>query len=397
MKGKKRWATGLVAGLLATSMALPAFAESVSELQEQLKQLKKQQEEVQAKQNQAKQEAQQLKGKKQDVTEQIAALDQQIAQTEAQLQQVQKQVSQTKRDLEKARAELEEAEKRVEERSELLKTRVRLMYTKSGPSYLEVLFSSDSFADFLAKARALQMIAAQDRAILEQNKADRDMIAQKEQEIAEHLATLQAQEAEVSKLRTRLDRERQQKRTLLKQIEQQIVEMELIEEEQRQALLALARQQSALQAKIVEAQRRDASLASRKARGTYVWPVPGYTRVSSDFGWRTHPITGDRRFHAGIDLAAPQGSAILAAEDGVVLVAQYVNGYGNTVIIDHGGGVWTLYAHIRNGGTMVKPGEVVSAGQKIAEVGSTGNSTGPHLHFEVVVNGEPQNPWNYIR
>lgn len=124
-------------------------------------------------------------------------------------------------------------------------------------------------------------------------------------------------------------------------------------------------------------------------------PVSG-ARLSSNYGTRVHPISGQVKKHTGVDLAAPQGTDIRAAEGGVVIVAEWWSGYGNTVIIDHGDNVWTLYGHIRNGGIKVEKGDKVKRGQKIAEVGSTGNSTGPHLHFEVRINGSPVDPSPYL-
>lgn len=119
-------------------------------------------------------------------------------------------------------------------------------------------------------------------------------------------------------------------------------------------------------------------------------------RLSSGYGMRIHPITGVKKNHTGVDLAAPQGTDIHAAQDGVVIVAEWWSGYGNTVIIDHGDNVWTLYGHIRSGGIKVEKGQQVKKGETIAEVGSTGNSTGPHLHFEVRINGNPVDPMPYL-
>ncbi|MNI10557.1 Murein DD-endopeptidase MepM [compost metagenome] len=124
-------------------------------------------------------------------------------------------------------------------------------------------------------------------------------------------------------------------------------------------------------------------------------PVNG-ARLSSGYGTRVHPITGKVKAHTGVDLAASEGTDIHAAEGGIVIVAEWWGGYGNTVIIDHGDNVWTLYGHIRNGGLKVEKGEQVKKGQKIAEVGSTGNSTGPHCHFEVRINGNPVDPMPYL-
>ncbi|MDO3412039.1 peptidoglycan DD-metalloendopeptidase family protein [Saccharibacillus sp. CPCC 101409] len=139
----------------------------------------------------------------------------------------------------------------------------------------------------------------------------------------------------------------------------------------------------------------DSSYSNNTSSAAMLTPVDNY-RMSSGYGTRVHPITGKVKKHTGVDLAAPQGTDIHAAADGVVTVAQWWNGYGNTVVIDHGNGVWSLYGHIRDGGLMVTPGQTVKRGEKIAEVGSTGNSTGPHCHFEVRVNGSPVDPVPYL-
>lgn len=128
--------------------------------------------------------------------------------------------------------------------------------------------------------------------------------------------------------------------------------------------------------------------------GDIHWPSPGYKRVTSPFGYRIHPISGERKFHTGIDIAIPHGEEILAAQDGEVIYAGFMGGYGNVIIIDHGGGISTLYAH--NSRLVVRLGSMVNQGDKIAECGSTGMSTGAHLHFEVRVNGEYKNPFEYI-
>jgi Membrane proteins related to metalloendopeptidases len=129
----------------------------------------------------------------------------------------------------------------------------------------------------------------------------------------------------------------------------------------------------------------------------FAWPVPSAHGISSEFGYRTHPLTGKLSLHNGIDIPAPEGTPIVAAEDGKVIAASYMNDYGNTVIIDHGGGLWTLYGHIKEGGILVRVGQQVRRGQIIALVGSTGNATGPHLHFTVYKNQEAVNPMNYLR
>lgn len=155
-------------------------------------------------------------------------------------------------------------------------------------------------------------------------------------------------------------------------------------------LIALAEQEEATAAAL---KRELAGSGSGQVSTKFTWPVNG--RISSNFGWRIHPITGRRTHHDGIDIAAPSGTPILAAADGKVIRATYMNGYGNTIILDHGNGVTTLYAHQLNGGFRVGVGAQVKKGQRIGTVGSTGASTGPHLHYEVRVNGVAKNPRNY--
>lgn len=128
--------------------------------------------------------------------------------------------------------------------------------------------------------------------------------------------------------------------------------------------------------------------------GKFVFPAPSYTAVTSEQGWRVHPVFGTSKYHSGMDLAAPSGTAILAAAEGKVTLAGWNGGYGNCVIIDHGGGISTLYGHAS--ALHVSTGQKVSAGYRIASVGSTGWSTGPHLHFEVMINGEVTDPRPYI-
>lgn len=129
--------------------------------------------------------------------------------------------------------------------------------------------------------------------------------------------------------------------------------------------------------------------------GKMLWPTPGYSRITSDYGMRVHPILKTKRMHTGIDIAAPMGAKVVAALDGGVIYVGWNGAYGRTVIVDHGSGISTMYPHLSK--SLVKVGQEVRAGQKIAEVGSTGWSTGPHIHFEVRKNGDPINPWPYLK
>lgn len=300
--------------------------------------------------------------------------------------------------------ELEKAEERVITRDELLQSRMRLMYTNGFVSYMDVLLSASSFTDFIDRFDALQAILAQDRDILAEQREEKELVALKKAEVEKQFAEVQAIYEKLKLYEAHLVKKEQEKETMiasynsnikqldnqLEQIDDTLEELEGISKEQEELLMALASKVSKLNA---EKNR----ISNPYTGGKLGMPVKDSYRISSNFGTRVHPISGKRHTHTGIDFAAPQGTDIYAAEDGVVLVAQSWSSYGNCVIIDHGNGLWTLYGHIRNGGIKVDKGETVKKGQKIAEVGSTGNSTGPHLHFEVRKNETPVNPSSYLK
>ncbi|WP_138754036.1 murein hydrolase activator EnvC family protein [Paenibacillus sinopodophylli] len=307
--------------------------------------------------------------------------------------------------------ELDQAEERVTTRDELLQSRMRLMYTNGFVSYMDVLLSATSFTDFIDRFDALQSILSQDRDILAEQRQEKELVALKKVEVEKQFGEmtkiyekLEQYEAHLAKKEEekqlmiasynsniqQLDGKLHQLDSKLQQIDSTLEELEGISKEQEDLLMALA-------AKVSKLNAEKNSISNPYSGGKLGMPIRDNYRVSSNFGTRVHPITGKKHTHTGIDFAAPQGTDIYAAEDGVVLVAQSWSSYGNCVIIDHGNGLWTLYGHIRNGGIKVEKGEKVQKGQKIAEVGSTGNSTGPHLHFEVRVNQTPVNPSSYLK
>lgn len=421
----KKIGSVLAATLLATLIFQPSdgYAKSVSELNSQLNQLEKQAKSAKQQQEKAAKDKQYAEHYRNKTSQNLKLVLDQINSVSDQLTRVAVQIDQTEDHLRSTKKELAETIKRINLREKMLETRVRLMYTDGTVTYMDVLLSSTSFSDFLGRVDSLKTIVDQDQNLLDEHKKDKALAVSKKQQLdveyknAHKLYTLKQNAKSV------LDEKEQEKQKLIANYNSDIAEAEDITEEQDRMLVELASKRSGVlqernklkaeqaaraakaraAAKAAAAKRAASSSASSHAaastytggNGTMATPVSSY-RMSSSFGYRIHPITGQRKLHTGVDMAAPQGTDIHAAEDGVVIVAQWWSGYGNVVVIDHGDGLWTLYGHIRNGGTVVHAGQNVKRGQKIAEVGSTGNSTGPHCHFEVRENNVPVNPMNYL-
>jgi murein DD-endopeptidase MepM/ murein hydrolase activator NlpD len=270
----------------------------------------------------------------------------------------------------------------------------------------------------LDRLNALKSIVTQDKSILEANQRDRQVIADKKVEVQQQLdqvKNLYAQTAVIKADLVNKEKEKQVKIASISQAEtDKKKEAEDISDLQEQLLIQHARKEAALSAARAKERAEAAAKAAAKAKaagksappassaaaftgGKMGYPLAKNSPMTSDFGTRSDPFSGRKTMHKGIDFGAPSGTGILAAADGEVIVASWWSGYGNCVIIDHGNGVWTLYGHIRNGGTDVEKGDTVKRGQKIAEVGSTGESTGNHLHFEVRINENPVDPKPYLR
>lgn len=381
----------------AKTKTISQIDKELKQLQEQAKQAKQQQENAA---NQ-KQEAQHYVNKNTNYLNELLV---QIDAVSNQLSQIALDIENTEQDLRVTAEKLDETKARIEERSHLLDSRIRLMYTDGAVSYLDVLLSSTSFTDFLERADSLQAIADQDHVLLEEHKHDKELIVQQQQQLEQDYAKVKQLYADAESHKSQLEAKEVEKQQLIAKYSEEIEQSEEISEEQEALLIELATKRAALEKeknKLKAAQvytykkSSNGSGGFKGNGGSMSVPVSG-ARLSSNYGTRIHPITGVKKKHTGVDMAAPQGTDIHAAEGGVVIVAEWWSGYGNTVIIDHGDDVWTLYGHIRNGGIKVEKGQQVKRGEKIAEVGSTGNSTGPHLHFEVRINGNPVDPMPYL-
>lgn len=345
---------------------------------------------VEQEQQEVTDEKAQLEAERDKLMAEISALAKEKEQTEAEVDEAEKQLKQTEQ-------ELEEAIAQVEKQDELLQKRTRLMYSNGVVSYLEVLLSATSFSDFLDRFDSLQLILQSDREMLDSFKGAQQAVEDKKLEVETQLATLEEMYAELEREEQVLIEKESEKEELItklnakyEQLDALHDELSEISEEEERNLVKIASELSKLYA---EKKR----IANPYSGGKLGMPIDSSYRVTSNFGVRIHPITGKKKAHNGIDFGAPSGTPIYAAESGVVIVSKYTSGYGNTVIIDHGNGLWTLYGHIKNKGLLVSEGDEVKRGDKIALVGSTGNSTGPHLHFEVRKNEVPVNPSSYLK
>ncbi|MFC4601637.1 murein hydrolase activator EnvC family protein [Cohnella hongkongensis] len=382
----------LIAMLLVVGLVVrPYDGQAQSELEkieQDLKQLKQEMDRAAHNQRYAEKTVQELTGKQEATKEDIEKLLERIDIVQKRLENTQKKIADAEEKLYETGVELENAIKQRDNRDQLMASRVKMAYTAGPVSFLDVLLSAASFSDFLDRFDAVEAIAAQDRSILDEKKKYADEVAalklQREQELEE----IRLLYVEIEQHKAELEQEERDKEVLIAKLSVEIEELEEISEESARQLTELAKQASALEAK-------KNRIKTYYTGGKLGMPLKSDYRLSSGFGYRIHPITGKRKLHAGIDMAAPKGTPIYAAETGVVIVAQSWSGYGNCVIIDHGGGLWTLYGHMSE--ILAKKGDTVKRGEKIGLVGSTGQSTGNHLHFEVRKNSEPVDPAPYLK
>jgi len=388
--------TGLVAGsAIPTNVSWAASKASLDKINRELKQI---QQKYNAQKLQVKETDQKIVSvQKQQINLQtkLMQIDLRRNETQRKLDKLETQMDDTKEKAAQAQDQLDEAKDRVAKRESLLKTRVKSMYERGNVSYLDVLLGASDFGDFLTRMEGLQLILEQDTRILEDNIRDKKTIETKKKEIDHQLVVYAGMFEEAGNLKDELDKQEKELQVVKAEMQNQEKELLEIKEEEEQQLLAIAREQSA---KYAERVRAMSSGSNGYKGGKLALPVAaGSFRFSSGFGMRTDPFTGRSAGHNGVDMAAPKGTTIMAAERGVVIFAGYSNGFGNTVMIKHNSEITTLYGHIREGGIKVSVGQAVERGQKIAEVGSTGRSTGNHVHFTVYKNDVAVDPMPYLR
>lgn len=329
----------------------------------------------------------------------LQAVQDKISEQMLQLQKLDAQMAETQQELNKINIEVEDLTKQITENQEklnkvqaeydslqdLLDTRVIEMYKAPKLQFLDILLTSTSVTDFLSNYYGLEQLMEYDNKLLttvknqkKEIETTKKILSEKKKQIVESKQEKQKKAQVIENTQTMrayyISKLSEQEKELQAQIDEYNTQMSQIEAEIK--LLALN------------------SISEDYIGGAFKWPVPGHTSLTSLYGMRVHPITGAYKLHTGIDISAGIGTSFVAAANGIVTKATYNTAYGNMVIIDHGGGVQTLYAH--GDEIIAKVGQTVKAGDEILKVGSTGYSTGPHAHFEIRINGQTVNPLDYL-
>ncbi|NLB87919.1 MAG: peptidoglycan DD-metalloendopeptidase family protein [Syntrophomonadaceae bacterium] len=362
---------------LFITCVLPVYADELEEHQRQLQ-------DVSRKINQNEQLLKQKKQEEQSIMGQIRTIEQNIANTEKELNSLSERIAILKDSIAKVEEEIAEAEKELAKKNDLLSERLEYIYKQGEVSYLEVLLSATDIKDFLTRYDMLNMIVEQDIELIESINREKNDLKMRKSDLEvkrKELEQIQSNQESAKKL---LDSQKEQKQKILADVSKERKAYEA-------AIAELEKASAQLEAMIRQLQSGGTAVGT----GVLTWPTPGFKTITSPYGMRWHPILQERRMHTGVDIGAPMSASIVAADSGTVIFAGWMSANGNTTVIDHGGGISTVYAHQSK--FLVKKGDVVVKGQEIGKVGSTGWSTGPHLHFEVRVNGNHTNPMSYIK
>ncbi len=370
--------------------------ESIKQKENQISDAKKERDSMKSSLTDLQEVKKSLESEKSDLNAYITKLDSSLTEIQEKIEELETMIEQKEAKIEETTAELEEAIETQNNQYESMKKRIRFMYERGDTLYLQLFIEAGTFGEMLNKAEYIEELSAYDRAKLQEYIDYTEFVELTKAALEEEKATLDTAKADQVVEQENLQNLMAEKNAQVNSITANIADKEAAIQEYEQQIAEENATIAALE-KAVEADK--AALAEQNARtydgGMFSWPCPSYTRISDDYGMRMHPTLGIQKMHNGIDLAAPTGSAILAAYSGKVVAAAYNSTMGNYVMIDHGSGLYTIYMHASS--LSVSTGSEVSKGQRIASVGSTGRSTGPHLHFGVRLNGSYVSPWNYLK
>lgn len=391
----KKWFVRFIAILMAAVLALSVLYIAVNSFtasavtQSQIDNLKKQQKEYEKKKAEIQSQINSLEYQQSTALAKKAVLDTQIKLTQDQIENITEQIETYTQLIADKQNEVVQAQATEDAQWALFKVRMRTMEENGTISYISVIFNANSFSDLLARLDIVGEIMQYDQNLFQKYKAAKQATIQAKESLEEAKAGQEADKAELQVRQTELQTQLSAANALLQEIESNIDAAKELYQQEKEAAENI---QSEINKKVEELKKQQ----NGKVQGTgkLTWPTPSSMIVTSQFGMRKHPVYGDYRMHYGIDIGAKYGANILAADSGTVIISEYNSSYGNYVVISHGSGVTTLYAHMSS--RLVKEGDNVNQGNVIGKVGSTGASTGAHLHFEVSINGSRVNPLNYF-
>ncbi len=353
----------------------------------ELTDLQEQQTQVQANQDMATTQLQAVKEELTQNLQQIQELNNNITQYETEINNYNSQIVNLQNNISKTEEEIQKAEENYKKQKKLLDDRLITMYEAGTTEYLDVVLSSKTITEFLSNYYLLSILADSNVDFLDTIEKQKKIIEEQKNELENQKNQVNTSKEEKEKAAIILENTRVMKNTYASQLTDQ-------EKQIQSEIDAYQAQLNQLEAEIQAITANSLIINPNYIGGEMLWPVPGYTKLSSTFKMRVHPITGVYKLHTGIDIPAPIGTNFLAANEGIVVKASYNTAYGNMVMVDHGGGVSTLYAH--GDKIMVTLGQTVKKGDVVLQTGNTGNSTGPHAHFEVRINGTPVDPLPYV-
>ncbi|NDO50770.1 peptidoglycan DD-metalloendopeptidase family protein [Lachnospiraceae bacterium MD335] len=395
----------VAAACFAGACPFVSQADEVSDLKQSIAQKQKEIEETQSQRKQleggltdVKQIISSLETSKSNLAAYVKQLDTELTAAQTRITELTDMISEKESEIVQTKAELEEALEREASQYDAMKLRIQNMYERGTDFYFEAIFSAASFGDMLNRADYVEKITESDRKILDNFRTTREYVEVCKAQLEEEQELLEKAKVKVEQEQESLETLISEKQTEINAFQADINDKEAVLREYEAEIAARNAEIKALE-DAVKAEQAALEAASNPKRkydgGMFAWPAPSYTRISDDYGDRMHPTLGIKRFHNGVDMAAPGGSPILAAYNGTVVAAAYNASMGNYIMIDHGDNLFTIYMHAS--ALYVSKGAEVVKGQKIAAVGTTGRSTGNHLHFSVRLNGNYVNPWGYLK
>lgn len=378
---KKKLTALVAAGIIA---ALPlfgalGFASTADDKRAELNDVKQQMADMQARKEEAKRKAESANAQLSEIMDNLNELQAQANGLQAKSDVLQDKIN-------KNQAELEKKQQEVDQRMVIYRKRLRDIYINGQINYLDVLLGAKDFSDFSSRMYLLQKIISSDLAMLDQLRRDAEEINTRKQQLAAEMKEIKTTQAELEAKKAKVNKLREERAQVLYKAQEE----EADSQAEYDRLLAISENIAAMLRNMESS--GGGAQAGRGGTGRFMWPCNG--PITSYYGWRTHPIFGTTKYHSGMDIAVDTGTPIQAADSGTVVYSGWLGGYGNCVMIDHGGGLVTLYGH--NSALNVSEGQYVNKGTVIAYAGSTGYSTGPHCHFEVRLHGELTEPLNYL-